>query len=708
MTRCINFKYVYCLSAYHKRDTDFPYPYSAAGAMKGKRPSMSTVPYAEPSKQRPLVVVLIDAHPKAVLLLHTARKRAQELNADWRALHVTQTVYSAHAPNESAESVPRLFARAEQMGGEAQHVQAASLEAGLTHIFTTERTRLALVILGKTEPSTRLQRWRLHQTKTDKVAALAKSFSPIEVIPLGPAPFKLQLKWPSLRREQPLHFFYALLAVAAAYLSAHLLEVFLPSALFRINVQNVSLLFMTACAFTSGRFGLLPGLVAAIAGALTYNYYFVPPYHNFSFLSVTKGLSMGLFFFAAIFIAVVTGQARFYGERSRRREQSTQALFMLYQIASTTFSRQQALETLRQKLGEMLTIDVAFFLPPLMHPDRIEPTVPAPLTLDERDQAALDACWRDMKTTGLASSSHSLAQWRFKPMIAPSGAIGVFAVRPRDGGALELWLGNLLSGIADQTAVIIEHLELTQSMESTRIREEREKLRSMLLSSVSHDLKTPLAGIIGALGVHRSVGDRLSPERRAELLNDALEEAQRLDSFITNILDITRLEGGRVTFRQEWCDMSDAIRAVVKRLHHRLQHRKIVLRPLAEPTEVLMDSAMTEQILQNLLDNACNYTGDGVAIDITVRVVESHGLCCIIRDHGPGIPQDKLQTVFDKYARLERTDSQVAGTGLGLAICKAVMEAQGGWITAENHEDGGAQFTFCFPQWRPRVVEEND
>ena len=171
------------------------------------------------------------------------------------------------------------------------------------------------------------------------------------------------MKWPLLRREKPLHFFYALLAVVVAYFAAHLLEVFLPAALFRINMQNVSLLFMTASAFTAGRFGLLPGLASAIAGALTYNYYFVPPYHSLHFLSVTKGLSMGLFFFASIFIAVVTGQARLYGERSQRREQSTNALFMLYQIASTAFSRQQALETLREKLSEMLHIDVAFFCP---------------------------------------------------------------------------------------------------------------------------------------------------------------------------------------------------------------------------------------------------------------------------------------------------------------------------------------------------------
>lgn len=659
----------------------------------------SHIPPRQPAA-RDLVVAVVGHHPKSILLLHAARERAREINGRWRILYIEPGATADADAANSQDRLSRLLSLAEQMGGEVQHVRAETMDNGLRKFLENEKENLAWIIVGSDETRHNFLRWRKGVYSWERVVKLAGQYARVDIIPLGVSVFKLKLEWPSFPEVQFSHFFFALLAVGVAYMIAVILENLLPPALFRINIQNISLLFMTACAFTAGRYGLLPGLFAAAVGAVTYNYYYVPPYHELSLLNVTKGLNMALFFGAAALISIFTGQARLYGERSERRERSTQVLLMLYRIASTAFSRLQALETLRQKLHDILHVEAAFFLPPIMQPGHVESVVPANLSLDERDRRALDACWSEMKTTGLAAPSHPLATWRFEPMVTQNGVIGVFAARPREGRALQMWEGNLLSGIADQTAIIIEHFELTHLMESTRIRDEREKLRSMLLSSVSHDLKTPLAGIIGSLGVHRSIGDKLTPERRAELLSDALEEAQRLDSFITNILDITRLESGRVEFHLEWHDINTIVSQVAKRMQHRLQARRLVIVPCTDMIEVYMDPTMTEQILQNLLDNACKYTPDGTQITVTSYVREGFGLCCDVRDNGKGIPENKLDTVFDKYARLHKEDTQVAGTGLGLSICKVVMEAQGGWITANNHPDGGAVFTFCFPRWR--------
>lgn len=199
--------------------------------------------------------------------------------------------------------------------------------------------------------------------------------------------------------------------------------------------------------------------------------------------------------------------------------------------------------------------------------------------------------------------------------------IGVLAVRPRSRPVLEVWLSRLLAGIADQTALIMEHFELTRTMEATRNSRRTRELRSMLLSSASHDLKTPLAGIIGSLSVHRSLGTKVPPEKRAELLDDALEEAQRLDSFITNILDITRLESGKVEFRPDWFEMQGVILHVIKRMNHRLKGRKITVMPGGENLEVYMDGMLGEQILQNLIDNACKYTPPGTISPSPARCV---------------------------------------------------------------------------------------
>jgi two-component system, OmpR family, sensor histidine kinase KdpD len=594
----------------------------------------------------------------------------------------------------------RLCTLAEQMGAEVLRLQANHAEAGLAEFLEAEKERIELFIIGSPDTN-KLSQFRLRRTPWERAMQIAGQYARVEIIPLsGLSMGRLRWNWRNLKPAQPVQIIYAFAAVSVAFAASHILKWMLPPALFRVNMQNVSLLFMIACAFVAGRYGLLPGLVAAAISFLTYNYFYVAPYHIWQIASVTEAINMTIFLSAGVLIALFTSRARSYADNVAKRERATQALFTLYRIASTTFSRQQALETLQRKLSQMLDIDVAFFLPPAINPDGIEATTPGNLTLDDADQRALESCWTEMKATGLASPLHTHASWRFEPMMAPGGKIGVLAVRPKPGWVFDLWLGYLLANIADQTAVLIEHIEMERSMEDTRLREEREKLRSMLLSSVSHDLKTPLAGIIGGLSVYRSVGDRLTPQKRSELLESAFEEAQRLDSFITNILDMTRLESGKIDFHPEWHEIPSIIQQVTKRIQHRLRNRTLLVHPCPKDIEIYMDIMMTGQVLQNLLDNACKYTPDGTKIEIRCVIDETRGFLCSVHDYGPGIPENKLGHVFDKYARLQKEDSQVAGTGLGLAICRAVMEMQRGWITVANHPQGGTEFTFCLPQWR--------
>jgi two-component system sensor histidine kinase KdpD len=654
-----------------------------------------------------LVLVLVEDHPKAILLLRTARKRAQERNGKWRAVFVETPLQHKHADDDSQERILRLLTMAEQMGGESEHLEVASTKDGLELLCAREEPRLSLVIIGNAGKNGAFSRFKMvpwiHTVHT------ISQRTQVEIVPLsGPLyqqSFLEKIHWRSIR---PRYLGYALLSVAGAAICASILERTLPPALFRINDYNIASLFMISCAFVAGKYGLLPGLVAAITGFLTLNYYFTVPYHALKIFTVTDTLNMVLFLSAALLIALFTSQTRGYAEKATKRELGTQLLFTLYRIASTSSSRKQAIEKLQRRLERMLDIDVAFFMPPVLNPERIELAAPENIELGEADRRALDTCWRDTKTTGIASSYDQGTSWRFEPMVSSGGEIGIIAVRPRKKMRMDAWFGRLLTAIADQTANVLEHIELERSMESTRIREEREKLRSMLLSSVSHDLKTPLSGIIGALSVHQSLGDRLTLEKRNDLIDSSLEEAQRLDSFITNILDMTKLESGNIKFKQEWYSAQSMIDSVRKRLAHRLKRRKLMVHPIPSDLEVFMDVVMTEQVLQNILDNACKYTPEGSTIEIACTVDPAKGFICSVRDHGKGLPPEKIDQAFDKYARLQKQDSQVAGTGLGLAIAKSVIDAQKGWITAGNHPEGGAMFAFCLPQWRclPMTVAE--
>ena len=642
-----------------------------------------------------LVITCLVDHPKAVALLRTARIRAQELNARWRA------VYIQTPDDERSDGTPgrmaQLMALAAQMGAEIVHMQEPSPVQAIEKLLKNEQGHIMLIVAADMQSMPEVP--RKQASGWDKALHMLRKHNlSIEILPLSQPNYRQtlgeRLRWLKVR-----HVLYAFVAVGIAFLAASELEMTLPPALFRINNQNVGLLFMIACAFVAGRFGLLPGLVASILSLLIVNYDFTVPYHSFKFNNLTDMLNMVLFLFASLLISLFTSQTRALAERAAKRELNTQALFTLYRVAANASSRAQAIEELQRKLMAMLMMDVAFFLPPALNPDAIIPICPEGLALDAKESAALVQCWKEIKTTGLSSPFYPESRWRFEPMIAPGGEVGVLGVKPLRKSQLDAWFGRLLTAIADQTGTALEHIELERSMEATRIREEREKLRSMLLSSVSHDLKTPLASIIGALSIYRSQGKKLALEKQEMLIETALQESERLDSFITNILDMTHLESGKIEFKREWGDMQGIIQHVARRLEHRLRQHKIVIHPAPKNVEIMMDIMMLEQVLQNVLDNACKYTPQGTLIEIN-SAIEGKDFVCSIRDHGTGLPNEKLEHVFDKYARLHKQDSQIAGTGLGLAICKAMMEAQGGSIVAANHPDGGAIFTLHMPKWR--------
>ena len=648
---------------------------------------------------RNLIIVFVEDHPKVIMLLRAAQKRAKEKGMKWRSVYIETPANNKTEDENARERMLKVLTLAEQMGAETEHLEAETIEKGLQILLDKEGARIALVMIGSAEVVSYFK--PLHNTSSKRIANIAKPYTQIEIITLSGPSFRRGLvEKLYLHEVRARYFLYALFSVAVAFFGAYGLERLLSPELFRLNNQNVVPLFMISCAFAAGRFGWLPGLVASVASYFTVNYFFTQPYHVFKFYSVTDTMNMALFLSAALFISLFSSQTRDNAQRATRREVSTSALFTLYRVAANSFSREQALDKLQRKLTHMLEVDVAFFLPSPIDSKIVEIAYPVTLELTENDTKALNACWLEIKTTGAAAPFNPGTAWRFEPMIAPSGEMGVLGVRPFGKAKLDAWFSQLLTAIADQTASVMEHIALEHSMAENRINQEREKLRSMLLSSVSHDLKTPLAGIIGALSVHRSLGERLTAEKRDELIEAAIEEAQRLDSFITNILDMTRLESGNIQFKKEWHNVHSSLVDVARRLQQRCRKHQVVVHPAPAAIEAFMDVMMTEQVLQNLLDNACKYTQAGTIIEMSCRISEEQGVLCEIHDHGAGIPADKVELVFNKYTRLKKKDAQVAGTGLGLAISRTIMDGQGGWVTGANHPDGGAIFTICLPQWR--------
>ncbi|HEU5048101.1 MAG TPA: ATP-binding protein [Rickettsiales bacterium] len=645
-----------------------------------------------------LVIVCLEDHPRAVILLRVARNRAMRMGGRWRAVFVETPGQDGLDP-DAQERMLRLLTLAEQMGGETSHITAENYTRAVKTMLEEEKGRVASIIIAHSEQQQRsfLLRRTLPQTVMEQAR---KRGIPVEGITITGHNYRYSL-WERLRFFRPLPILYGLLAVGVAYLCAFALQATLPPALFRINNQNIGLLFMTACAFAASRFGLMPGLIASLTSFLVINYFLTVPHYHIDLSNVTDMLNMGIFLSAAMLISIFTSRTRGFAEKARRRELNTQVLFNLYQVSANASSLTQALEKLHAHIVRTLKMEVAFFLPPAVSPENIVLTFPQDATLSDSDIKAMELCWREMKTTGLGSPSFRDSAWRFNLMLSQSGAIGIIGVKPRSRKQVDVWFGGMMTAIADQVATIIERMELASTMEATRISEEREKLRSMLLSSVSHDLKTPLASIIAALNIYRSHGKQFDPSKRDTLIETALSESERLDSFITNILDMTRLESKKITFKKGWYHPGKILDDVLRRLEYRLRNHSVTLQPPEHNVELYVDRMMIGQVLQNIIDNACKYTPSGTTIEISMVVGVDGGFAYAVRDHGKGIPPEKLEQIFDKYARLQMRDSQVAGTGLGLAICKAVMDGQGGAVKAQNHPEGGAVFTICIPDWRP-------
>jgi two-component system sensor histidine kinase KdpD len=296
--------------------------------------------------------------------------------------------------------------------------------------------------------------------------------------------------------------------------------------------------------------------------------------------------------------------------------------------------------------------------------------------------AASDWAWRHGKPAGRKSDTLPSSEWLFMPLRTATGPVGLLGIafdEPDEGISPEQ--RHLLDAVADQAAVAIERTNLASSIEDARILTETEQLRSALLSSISHDLRTPLVSIIGSATSLATFGTTLSEANREELLETVLEEAERLNRFVQNLLDMTRLGYGALEPKRDWVDLRDVIGSAIERLKQPLAQYNVTTDVPPGMRLLFIDPVLIEQVIVNVLDNAAKYSAPGGTI--TIRAFERQNRAVVqIVDKGPGIPEKERELIFDMFYRVKAGDNRPAGTGLGLAICRGLMQAHGGTIEA--------------------------
>ena len=318
--------------------------------------------------------------------------------------------------------------------------------------------------------------------------------------------------------------------------------------------------------------------------------------------------------------------------------------------------------------------------------------------LDAADLAAAKWCWEHNRAAGRGADTLPGAKRLFLPMQTGRGTVGVIGIdRDEPGPLLTSEQHRLLDALADHAALAIERVNLAADLDRARLSAEADRLRTALLTSISHDLRTPLASILGSASSLASSGRALGEDVQADLLRTIQEEAERLNRFIGNLLDMTRLEAGSLKPQLTPVDASEVIGAALQRAGKILAHHRVMLDLDPDLPMLNVDVVLFEQILFNLLDNAAKYSPPGSLI--SVRAERDGNLVRLrIIDEGDGIPPADLERIFDKFYRVEAADRRRAGTGLGLVICRGFVEAMGGTISAANRTDrSGAIFTITLP-----------
>jgi two-component system sensor histidine kinase KdpD len=634
------------------------------------------------------VVVCLDPSPAAANAVRAAKRTADGLDAELIALYVET---DRHATLSEAEHghLAETMRLAAQLGAEVVTVPGHSV---VEEILAFARSRNATrVVVGKSRRS----RW-FELTHGSVVDDLVRSGSglAIEVAPSSDVP------QPSTRADRLL----GIPRTPGPYLEGTLttalataIGVFIDR---QIVLPNISLVYVVPVLVAAARHGLVPSLWVAGLSVLAFNFFFLPPLYEFTIRDPANVVAVFFFMVVAIAASTLAARTRSQTEAARREARTTAELYAFSRKIAGVMDLYDLLWIVVTHLARLLNAEVVVLMPPDAQGGKIDlrAAFPPDGALSDADLAAARWSWEAERPTGRGTDTLPGGRWLFVPIRtsrAPAGVIGILPTR--EGHMLSEAERRLLDAVGSQAAVAIERLILAEDIEKARLGAERERLRSAMLTSVSHDLRTPLASIIGALSSLRSYRDRYDESTRDELLGTALSEAERLDRFVGNLLDMTRLDAGAIVPRREPVDVGDLVSTVLRRAAPLLKDRTAISSVAPGLPTLSLDFVLAEQVLFNLIDNAAKYSPPDGRIEIAARQVGER-IEIAVRDEGPGIPAEALGRIFDKFYRAHDGDRRRAGTGLGLAIAKGFVEVQGGTLAARNRGDrSGAEFVVSWP-----------
>jgi two-component system, OmpR family, sensor histidine kinase KdpD len=629
------------------------------------------IPGPWPAGER--LLVCISPSPLAEKLVRTTRRLADELNAEWFAVNV-EVASKPEINPANRERLGKTLQLAEELGARTRTLTGRSFPE--TVLAYARKHNVTKIVIGKPIRP----RWR-EWIGGSLVDQLIYASGNIDVYVISA---RMDEKQPAIpdewRPHRPLGRYMLAVGLVA-------LATLLGSAVHRnLEPANLVMLYLASTVIAAIFLGRGPSLLVSILGVLTFDFFLIPPYLTLAVSDTQYLVTFAGLFVVSLVVSTLTARVREQAEAAIQREAYTSALYTLGRDLTSATDLRHVAEIIISHIGQIFGREVAIFLPesgqlrvfastPDYHPDSNELGVA--IWAFEHDRPA-----------GLGTDTLPAASLRCQPLKTARGLVGVLGIRPKEPGRLLTpEQRQTLDSFAHQAALAVERASLAEQARQAELLQATEKLQTSLLNSISHDLRTPLVSITGALSSLREKTLILDEEARDSLIETADGEARRLNRLVGNLLNMTRIEAGAIHLKMEPCDIQDAIGAALDQMGDRLISRKIRIDLPPDLNLVALDIALFEQVLVNLLDNAAKYSPPGTEIDIeanqTTKTVQ-----ITIADRGIGIPVEDLGRVFDKFYRVQRPES-VSGTGLGLAICKGIVEAHGGSIRAANRPGGG-------------------
>jgi two-component system sensor histidine kinase KdpD len=647
------------------------------------------------------LLVCISEDPRSAGLVRYTKRLSDRLHAPWTALYV-ETSRSQNLSEVERDRVADTLRLAEKLQGEAitlpgganiaDDVLSFSRANNVTHIVLgkSDRSRWFEIINGS------VVRDLVRNSGNISVHVIAGDHLASDPIPKKTVKTRVS---PDHAGFDPLPYAATIVAVAAALGFAYVLKPL-------IGLESADLVFLVAVIGVAYNFGLWPSMFAAGTSMLAYQIFFLDPTNNFAVADLKNVAALCFFFFTAFVVSNLTAKVRAQAFTARQRASTTEAMYIFSKKLAGIVSLDDLLWAAAYQIAHSLKTDVVIVLPDADGVLRVKAGFPPEDDLDQAELGAAKWSFENNRPAGRGSETLPGARRLFLPLRTGSGAVGVVGLAR--GQRSEMLLTpderRLLDALMDQSAVAIERVRLAAQINEARLAAETERLRAALLTSLSHDLKTPLASIMGSVTSLREYRDLLNAPEREELVETIQEEAERLSRFVANLLDMTKIESGTIELDRQLVDAGEMVGAALQRVSSMTAAHRVEVDLEAGLPMLKLDVMLFEQVLVNLLDNAAKYAPPGSEILIRARRAPST-ISIEVLDEGAGIPEDRLERIFEKFHRVKQGDRQRAGTGLGLAICRGFVEALGGKIVAANRSDRqGAIFTITFPYLEPGMA----